>query len=210
MVDGFKASDPLLAFSAHHVNAWEEGSEIVLDLSFSPWDSFTSIFDMGNMLNQSLTEKVASDSIMKRIRLNIGSKKVEGEDWPNELGVPMLTTMEFPTINMEYTGRRNRFAYGQVMIDYWRQTLVKKDLLKSMNDKTWSRRSHYPGELWFVARPGAEEEDDGLLLTVVFDGELRQSYLLLLDGRTFTEVDRAYLPHNVPFSFHGNWFPELH
>ena len=24
------------------------------------------------------------------------------------------------------------------------------------------------------------------------------------------QVNRAYLPHTVPFSFHGNWFPGLH
>ena len=45
---------------------------------------------------------------------------------------------------------------------------------------------------------------------VVFDGEQSRSYLLLLDGQTFTEVNRSYLPFKVPFSFHGNWFPELH
>ena len=53
------------------------------------------------------------------------------------------------------------------------------------------------------------KEDEGILLTVVFDGESNKSFLLLLDGLTFTEVDRAYLPTFVPFSFHGSWFPEL-
>ena len=122
----------------------------------------------------------------------------------------MLTTMEFPMINMAYSGRKNRYAYGWVSIDYWRTTLVKKDLENSLNDKMWSKDSHYPGEMFFVPRPGAEDEDDGVLMTVVFDGEQRRSYLLLLDGTTFTEVDRSYLPFRVPFSFHGNWFPALH
>ena len=67
-----------------------------------------------------------------------------------------------------------------------------------------------PGEVFFIPRPGAEAEDDGVLVTVVFDGEQSRSYLLLLDGQTFTEVNRSYLPFKVPFSFHGNWFPELH
>ena len=44
----------------------------------------------------------------------------------------------------------------------------------------------------------------------VFDGEKEQSYVLLLDAKTFEEINIAYLPYNVPFSFHGNWFPELH
>merc|ERR1711915_251191 len=32
---------------------------------------------------------------------------------------------------------------GWVSIDYWKQTLVKKDLEDSLNDKTWSKPSHY-------------------------------------------------------------------
>ena len=61
----------------------------------------------------------------------------------------------------------------------------------------------------FVPNPDGVQEDDGVLLTIVFDGETAQSYILVLDGVTFEEIDRAYLPIPVPFSFHGNWFPEL-
>ena len=68
---------------------------------------------------------------------------------------------------------------------------------------------HYPGELFFIPNPTGIEEDDGVLVTIVFDGEREQSYVLVLDGQTFTEINRSYLPYNVPFSFHGNWFPEL-
>ena len=210
VIDGFESDNPFLVFSAHHVNAWEEGSEVVLDLGCSPWDIFTTLFDMETMMNQTLTDRDTADFVIKRVRLNIAEKSVSVEDWPNALGIPMLTTMEFPMINMEYSGRKNRYAYGWVSIDYWRTTLVKKDLENSLNDKMWSKDSHYPGEMFFVPRPGAEDEDDGVLMTVVFDGEQRRSYLLLLDGTTFTEVDRSYLPFRVPFSFHGNWFPALH
>ena len=210
VIDGFESDNPFLVFSAHHVNAWEEGSEVVLDLGCSPWDIFTTLFDMETMMNQTLTDRDTADFVIKRVRLNIAEKSVSVEDWPNALGIPMLTTMEFPMINMEYSGRKNRYAYGWVSIDYWRTTLVKKDLENSLNDKMWSKDSHYPGEMFFVPRPGAEDEDDGVLMTVVFDGEQRRSYLLLLDGTTFTELDRSYLPFRVPFSFHGNWFPALH
>jgi carotenoid cleavage dioxygenase-like enzyme len=35
----------------------------------------------------------------------------------------------------------------------------------------WQAPGHYPGEPIFVARPGARQEDDGILLVVVLDGE---------------------------------------
>merc|ERR1711909_64579 len=122
VIDGFETYDPMLAFCAHHVNAWEEGNEVILDLAFSPWDILHSLFDIENMLNQNLTDKIVSDYIVKRIHLNLADKSVGVEDWPNELGVPMLNTLEFPTINNDYNGKRNRYVYGWISIDYWRVT----------------------------------------------------------------------------------------
>ena len=51
-------------------------------------------------------------------------------------------------------------------------------------------------------------EDDGALITIGYDGNRQQSYLLLLDARTFTPMNTAYLPHNIPWSAHGMHFPE--
>ena len=55
---------------------------------------------------------------------------------------------------------------------------------------------------------GGEREDDGVLLTIGFDGRREQSYLLLLDARTFSPLNTADLPHNIPSSVHGMHFPE--
>ena len=55
-----------------------------------------------------------------------------------------------------------------------------------------------------------------MLVTIVFDGPRQQSYLLLLDAATFTPINRAYLPHNIPWSAHGEiglfkrtYFPDI-
>jgi len=209
VISGFETSDPEMVFATHHMNAWEEEGEVVVDLCSNPWDALATFMDIPTMMNSSLTDNHKADFVMKRIRLNLSDKSLKIEDWPNALGIPLLNTLDFPAINENYMGMKNRYAYGWASIDYWRQTLVKKDLEASENDKTWSVNSHYPGELWFIPRPGAHLEDDGVLVTVVFNGERSQSYLLLLDGQTFEEINRSYLPVNVPFSFHGNWFPEL-
>ena len=166
--------------------------------------------DIDLMLHHNETDSQVASQVMKRVRLNKESRQVVVEDWPNQGNVPMMNTMDFPAINMKYQGIKNRFAYGWVGIDYWRMTLIKKDLEDSTNYKLWFTESHYPGELFFIPNPTGTAEDDGVLVTIVFDGEREQSYVLVLDGQTFTEINRSYLPYNVPFSFHGNWFPELH
>jgi carotenoid cleavage dioxygenase-like enzyme len=57
----------------------------------------------------------------------------------------------------------------------------------------------------FVARPEAQDEDDGVLLSVVLDGSAGTSFLLVLNAADLTEVARAQAPHHIPFSFHGQF-----
>ena len=45
-------------------------------------------------------------------------------------------------------------------VDYWRQTLLKKDLENTANYATWFRESHYPGEVFFIPNPEGVEEDE--------------------------------------------------
>ena len=60
----------------------------------------------------------------------------------------------------------------------------------------------------FIANPEAKSEDDGVLVTIIFDGEREQSYFAVIDALTFTIIDTAWLPHDIPWSAHGMHFPE--
>merc|ERR1712088_1029543 len=161
VIDGFQTDDPALVFSTHHMNAWEEGGEIVFDLACNPWDAMATYMDIPRMMNQSLTNKNKADFEMKRVRLRPFDRSVKVEDWPNSRGIPMLNTLDFPMINNNYNGKKNRYAYGWVSIDYWRQTLVKKDLEDTMNDKMWSKTRRRGRGRWGAGhsgvRRGAEE-----------------------------------------------------
>ncbi|KAI0109234.1 retinal pigment epithelial membrane protein [Nemania sp. FL0031] len=77
----------------------------------------------------------------------------------------------------------------------------------------------YAQEPRFVARRDAASEDDGWLLTYVFDesqldgkgecGEDAVSELWVIDARNMRDiVARIYLPQRVPYGLHGAWFSE--
>merc|ERR1711915_577033 len=136
VIDGFESKNPYLIFATHHMNAWEEGYEVVLDLACNQWDAMKTYMDIDEMLHHPDTGAEKAAFIMKRVRLNLFTRKVKVEDWPNLRNIPLLNTVDFPIIKNDYIGYKNRFAYGWVSIDYWRQTLVKKDLEHSLNDKT--------------------------------------------------------------------------
>ena len=67
----------------------------------------------------------------------------------------------------------------------------------------WYKEDHYASEPNFLPRPGATEEDDGVLISTVLGGDLGHSYLLVLDAKTMTEIARADAPHFLPFTSHG-------
>ena len=70
----------------------------------------------------------------------------------------------------------------------------------------WDEPHAWAGEPVFVPRPGAEAEDDGVVLSVVLDVAAGRSFLLVLDAASFTEIARAEAPHHIPFGFHGQFF----
>ncbi|OJJ96182.1 hypothetical protein ASPACDRAFT_1882985 [Aspergillus aculeatus ATCC 16872] len=77
----------------------------------------------------------------------------------------------------------------------------------------------YAQECSFVARKDGQSEDDGWLVTYVYDElqldengaapETSQSVLWIIDALEMKEVvARVLLPQRVPYGMHGNWFPE--
>jgi torulene dioxygenase len=47
------------------------------------------------------------------------------------------------------------------------------------------------------------EEDDGVLLSQVYDGDKRDTFLLVLNAKTMAEIGRFYTGLICPVSFHG-------
>ena len=70
---------------------------------------------------------------------------------------------------------------------------------------TWSEENCFPGEPVFVAAPDADDEGEGVLLSIVLDGRKGNSFLLVLDARSLDELARAEVPHHIPFGFHGQF-----
>ena len=83
-------------------------------------------------------------------------------------------------------------------------SLVRYDVVDH-STKTWSVHGHTAGEAIFVADPTSDEEDAGVLMTVVLDGYEGKSYMLVLDPKTMQEVGRAKVPGAVGFGFHGTY-----
>ncbi len=57
---------------------------------------------------------------------------------------------------------------------------------------------------------GAKAEDDGYLMTFVYDEASRKSELVVLNAQDLSarRLRRVHLPTRVPYGFHGSWIPD--
>src|SRR6185295_20235062 len=101
-----------------------------------------------------------------------------------------------------------RFAYGasdgHQAGGAYTSDIVKIDL-ETGGSKSFSHDTHIFGEPLFVSRPGGEDEDDGVLVTVGSSQDADSSVLAIIDARTMTRVAIAQVPGSIPLGFHGSF-----
>jgi beta,beta-carotene 9',10'-dioxygenase len=199
-------------FVMHTINAFEDGETIVLDMA--TYDDARHIDELyfepslrppGGRYPNARVPELRSHSRPCRFRLNLATGEADEE-------VLAPVTIELPTINYaRYNGRRNRFFYSTGISNDPQARFY--DQLASMDTETgdvatWRSPGCFPGEPVFVPRPGADAEDDGILLSLVLNGASGRSHLMALQPRTLEEIARVELPHHVPSGFHGRFFPQ--
>lgn len=54
-----------------------------------------------------------------------------------------------------------------------------------------------------------KKRNDGVILSVVLDSNKGNSFLLVLDAKSFEEMARAEVPHHIPFGFHGQYYGDI-
>ena len=70
-----------------------------------------------------------------RCTIDLSANTIKHESWENEADIPYINQFDFPMINPEYEGRKYNYAYGQAIVEFERQYLIKKDIADSANDK---------------------------------------------------------------------------
>jgi carotenoid cleavage dioxygenase-like enzyme len=181
-------------FAFHHVNSYEDGEDVVVDVCTYP--------DAGVVedlyLERLRAGKPVPPAKLERFRLSPTTGEVEVESLLDE-------PIELPRINYGRCHERPyRYVWGVGVGTGWLDRIVKGDVV-ARESAVWHEEGCYPGEPVFVAAPDGREEDEGALLSVVFDGQKGNSFLLVLDARTLDELARVEVPHHIPFGFHGQF-----
>jgi torulene dioxygenase len=211
-------SDPFFCF--HTINAWEVPSssdpskiDIITELSMFENLDVIKRFYYDNVISSIDTPEYAGTKRMSCLPMQTQFRLPSVD-----AGVPTSTPMpvellfqadktislELPTINPVYLTRPHRYTYGCTdrLKSSFHDGIAKFDN-KTQTSIFWEEEGHTPGEAIFIADPEGTAEDDGVLLTVVLNGYVEKSYLLVLRAQDLTELGRAEMAGPMAFGFHG-------
>jgi carotenoid cleavage dioxygenase-like enzyme len=118
---------------------------------------------------------------------------------------------EFMRINGRYSGQAYRYVYSA----HWGNDVtfgpaMKHDMQRQTTEVHDYGRGRMTAEPVFVRKPGATAEDEGWIMSYVYDPERDLSDVVILDAQNFAgePIATIRLPVRVPFGFHGGWAPD--
>ena len=119
---------------------------------------------------------------------------------------------EFPRIN----GRHGGQAYRYIYTAHWGEDVAFGPAMKhDLQRETTEVHDYGPGRMTsepvFVRKPGAAAEDEGWIMSYVYDPKRDLSDVVILDAQDFAgePIATIRLPVRVPFGFHGGWAPDV-
>jgi carotenoid cleavage dioxygenase-like enzyme len=186
-------------FALHHINAWDDRDQIVVDLAAyadpSILDSLA--FDHGEVPAGDFPAPLAT-----RLVIDPEHKRV--------LCSPLKCPPgEFCIIDARFSMRPHSILFGagptrtgEPIDRVWRSDLTTGQFT------AWSSDNCLPGAPVLVPAPADCSEGEGWLLTIVLDVLEKRSFVLILDAATMTEQARAWLPYALPFGLHALFVPE--
>jgi carotenoid cleavage dioxygenase-like enzyme len=182
----------------HPMNAYDEDGTVVVDLVRHP-----------KMFATHLTGPDEGAPVLERWRIDPAAGKVTTQVIDDR-------AQEFPRVDERVVGRRHRYGYSAMLDENEKEqaglemgsALFKHDLSTGASETR--RLKGGAGEAVFVPESATSGEDDGYVLSLVFDAERQASDLVVLHSQDFTgdPVAVVHLPVRVPYGFHGNWVPD--
>lgn len=131
-------------------------------------------------------------------------------------------SMEFPTIDQDLLGRKTRYGYASIFKSSVPDSQVGKDnaFFEAVvkydfeQEKIVGRvdfgETKSAGEVFFNKRDNAKSEDDGYLMSFVYDYKTEKSDFIMWDALTMDNepVLSAATKSRVPNGFHGIFIKE--
>lgn len=200
-------------FIFHNANAWEEGDEVVLITCRIE----NPDLDMVSGAAENMVDSFSNQLYEMRFNMKSGFASQK------KLSAPAV---DFPRVNENYTGRRQRYVYGTILGSIAKVKGIVKFDLHAEPDSSKTKLEvganvqgifdlgpgRFGSEAVFVPREQGttSEEDDGYLIFFVHDENTGKSFVNVIDAKTMSAdpVAVVELPNRVPYGFHAFFVTE--
>ncbi|HEY9698188.1 MAG TPA: carotenoid oxygenase family protein [Trichocoleus sp.] len=189
-------------FVFHHANAFEQDGDLFVDSIC--YDALPSV-DADEDYREVKFDQLAPGQLW-RFRFDLKAETVDRQLLESRC-------CEFPSLHPDCATQPYRYVYmgaahaptGNAPL----QAILKADLTTG-DRQLWSAApTGFVGEPIFVPRPNGDSEDDGWLLTLVFDAKRDRSQIVILDAKDLSEpIARLHLKHHIPYGLHGTFTSE--
>jgi carotenoid cleavage dioxygenase-like enzyme len=184
----------------HVINAWESGSEIVMDVCRvkNPQHQTTFANPLSNMLAY-----MRLDAQLYRYRFDLSTGRTTETALDDD-------NVEFPSVDARVVGAPHRYSSSMHLAD--EPTLLFDGLVR-YDSRDQAKQQHFfgPGrwgsEAPFAPRDGSVGETDGYVVCFVTDEREGRAEVDVFDADDISSgpVARVLLPARVPAGFHACW-----
>lgn len=192
-------TDPCYIF--HTINAWEEGDSIIM------YACRIENPIPGRRIEPGISriELLQLKPVLCKFQFNLKT----GQTTYNVLDDRYT---EFPRMNDDCLTKKSRFSYhprlarnAQLLFD----ALIKYDFETGASITHEFGPGRFGSEPVFVPRTAGAAEDDGYVLTYIYDTIREDWEVLVLDGKSFAQepIAAVQIPCRVPIGFHAAWAP---
>jgi all-trans-8'-apo-beta-carotenal 15,15'-oxygenase len=185
-------------FVFHHANGYEQGDELILDsICYSHFPTIDQKTDY-----QTIDFATLPSGQLKRFRVNLTTHQVT-------TSLLLERCCEFPQIHPQRVGR----PYKQVYLGVAADPVANAPLqgIMALDVQTGQQLMWQAGAQGFVSEPAfvptGNGEDQGWLLTVVYNATRQCSDIVILNAVDMTAVATLHLKHHIPYGLHGCFTP---
>ncbi len=185
-------------FVFHHLNAFEEGNEVIIDSIF--YNEFPSIEPNEDF--RKIDFNKLPEGILKRCRINLLTNEIEQGIFSNQC-------CEFAMVNPKYQGYSAKYSWmasAEKGNGNGPLQAIKKLNLKTKKAIHWSIAPRgFVSEPLMIPNNSSSIEDDGWILDLIWNGATQKNELIILKANDLTHQATLEVPIKIPHGLHGSW-----
>ncbi|MCF2970502.1 carotenoid oxygenase family protein [Synechococcus sp. Nb3U1] len=191
-------------FVFHFVNGYEAGEQVIVDAIL--YEEYPALEPNADYLQIDFTQIPAGK--LWRFYLDPKAGTVSRE-------LLLDRSVEFPAIHPNCMGGSHRYLYiGTTHVpgpNAPLQAILKLDTETGRTQQYSFAPRGFVGEPVFIPDPDSHAEDEGWIVTVIFDAASQRSQVVILEAQDLAAGPIARIPlrHHIPYGLHGSFTPQV-